>query len=843
MVCGLWHQAAHDFRRTSQISVLTTSDKPIHAAPYRAPQTHRDSSMDQSHPSSKTRRPQRALLVLNLSGYAIGALTILGYGLLGLLPVTVAMAYFVVGALVNGGLYVWFQGLPDEAVRAKRYPTFVFLLLNVAVQLGFAVWQPQIAFIAMLILIGIVPMEVLRFRRRQIVLLYALIATMTLIALLLSKGQWSIPADGWAQQMLLWLAFTEALAFSFVMQLFKERYSRKLMQQTEQIQHEFKTVRTIAYRDDLTGLANRRAFMQQLNAVLNKHPDRALAVGMIDLDRFKVINDRLGHAVGDQLLIAVGQRLRGVLRQSDVLARLGGDEFVVMFTHYTSLDQLRLVADRLVKSMEQEFVVQGHAMQLGLSLGIVIQQQTQPVDALTLMRRADLAMYAAKEGGRQQLRIFDQHMEDALQERDRQLHWVLDALRDNRLELHYQPILSFDPKAGASGVGIYGAEALLRLRDADGVHNAGEFEAVLDDEQIGVPVGRFVVSAALEQAQRWHVEGHNIQVSINISPRHFLDPQFLSELRTALERHPQCPPELLVLEVTEHGSELDSRMAGFVVNRCRSLGVRVALDDFGTGSASLTHLQKLEVSSVKIDRSFTRDLFTSGAGLSITYGLLRTAALMGLNVVAEGVSTPQHALALAAMSCRRFQGYAIARPMTADAMGAWLARWREHLPWAAVLPRQAEISPDAIHALVQHNNTALHAERGTINAEERAQLIKADAQQHCALGLWCHDNAARYSNRPGFLRLMREHHVFHTRLRENLVATQADTEQVANNALGEQSRIIRHQFWNLILLGVGTSADQSATDAFPHITDGAFDPAPAEPGGFLPGDSGLSLVR
>ena len=799
--------------------------------------------MDQAHPSNQSRRPQKAILALNLAGYGVGALTILGYAGIGLVPPLVAAAYFGIGALVNIGLYAWIQRLSDEAVRAKSFPTYVFLLLNVSVQLGFAVWQPQIAFIAMLILIGIVPIEVLRFRRRQIAFMYGLIAVMTLIALLLSDGRWSIPNEGWPQTALLWLAFSQALAFSLATQFVKERYSRRLVQHTEHIQREFKTVRTIAYRDDLTGLANRRAFMQQLNATLSKYPDRALAVGMIDLDRFKIVNDRLGHAIGDQLLIAVGQRLRGVLRQSDVLARLGGDEFVVMLTHYTALDQLRTVADRLVKSMEQEFVVQGHGLQLGLSLGIVIQQQAQPVDALTLMRRADLAMYAAKESGRQQFRLFDQHMEDALQERDRQLHWVLDALRDKRLELHYQPILSFNPEVGADGVDVYGAEALLRLRDADGVHSAGEFESVLDDEQIGVPVGRFVLSAALEQAQRWHAQGRRIQVSINISPRHFLDPQFLSDLRTALERHPQCPPDLLVLEVTEHGSEFDSRMASFVVNRCRRLGVRVALDDFGTGSASLTHLQQLEVASVKIDRSFTRDLFTSGAGLSITYGLLRTAALMGLNVVAEGVSTPQHALALAAMSCRRFQGCAIARPMPAEAMDAWLARWREHIPWAAVLPRQAEISPDAIHALVQHNNIALHAERGTINAEERAQLIKVDAQQHCALGIWCHDNAARYSNRPGFLRLMRKHHAFHTRLRENLVAAQAEAEQVASNALGEQNRIIRHQFWNLILLGVGTCADQSATEAFPSAADGPFDPAPAEPGGSLPGGPGLSLVR
>ncbi|MFZ5578608.1 MAG: EAL domain-containing protein [Pseudomonadota bacterium] len=703
--------------------------------------------------------------------------------------------------------------LPDTEVREKAYPTFVFLLSNVALQLGFAVWQPRIAFIAMLILIGIVPLEVLRMRRRQIVGLYALIAVMTLVALLLSPDGWNVPAQGWMQEVLLWVAFAEALGFATAAQLFKQRFSRNLVQHHQQIQNDYKTFRTIAYRDDLTGLPNRRAFMQQLAEELRKHPERALAVGMIDLDRFKIVNDRLGHAIGDQLLVAVGQRVRGVLRQGDVLARLGGDEFVVMLSQYASLDHLRTVADRLIKCMEQEFVVQSHALQIGLSLGIVIQQQQQPADAPTLMRRADLAMYAAKEHGRQQYRIFDQHMEDALQKRTHTLQWVLDALREDRLELHYQPILSFDRTAKTHGVTVSGAEALLRLRDANGIHAAGAFESVLDDEQIGVPVGRVVLAKALEQAQRWHLEGRDIQISINVSPRHFLDPQFLSDLRVALERYPACPPDRLILEVTEHGSELDSRMASFVVNRCRSLGVRVALDDFGTGSASLIHLQQLEVSSVKIDRSFTRDLFTSGAGLRITYGLLRTASLMGLKVVAEGVSSPQHALALAAMSCTRFQGYAIAKPMSDVEMEHWLDHWQDLLPWAALLPRQAEISPDAIHALVQHNNTLLHAERGTISVEERALLLQPDGHEHCALGAWCHANSSLYSKRPGFLRLMREHHQIHSRLREYLTENHTDDEKVDKHVLAEQSRAIRHQFWNLILLGVGQGTEQSPFDA------------------------------
>lgn len=764
--------------------------------------------MDQAHPSNQSRRPQKAILALNLAGYGVGALTILGYAGIGLVPPLVAAAYFGIGALVNIGLYAWIQRLSDEAVRAKSFPTYVFLLLNVSVQLGFAVWQPQIAFIAMLILIGIVPIEVLRFRRRQIAFMYGLIAVMTLIALLLSDGRWSIPNEGWPQTALLWLAFSQALAFSLATQFVKERYSRRLVQHTEHIQREFKTVRTIAYRDDLTGLANRRAFMQQLNATLSKYPDRALAVGMIDLDRFKIVNDRLGHAIGDQLLIAVGQRLRGVLRQSDVLARLGGDEFVVMLTHYTALDQLRTVADRLVKSMEQEFVVQGHGLQLGLSLGIVIQQQAQPVDALTLMRRADMAMYAAKKNGRQQYRIFDQQMEDAIQERHRKLQWVQSALHDNRLELQYQPILSLcAPSASVSAtrVQINAVEALLRLRDAAGLHRAATFELVLDDEILSVAVGRFVLAAAMRQIDAWFGAGKRLQVSVNISPRHFLDPQFLSDLRSVLEQHPQCPPNLLALELTEHGSELDGSMARFMVAQCRQMGVQVILDDFGTGSASLIHLQQLEMSSVKIDRSFTHDLFSSGAGLSITYGLLRIAELMGLQVVAEGVSSAQHALALVSMGCTRFQGYAISPPLSVEDFDAWLAQWPQQIPWTASLTRQPAIAAEAIQALVWHNAVAMRAQQNLLSESERQDLLQPNAALRSELGQWCLAHQTSYADRPAFLRLIRELHVFHTRLREQL-STKGPIEPVQAAQLKNHSRIVRHQFWNLVLVGIPATA-------------------------------------
>jgi len=419
-----------------------------------------------------------------------------------------------------------------------------------------------------------------------------------------------------------------------------------------------------------------------------------------------------------------------------------------------------------------------------------------------------MAMYAAKKNGRQQYRIFDQQMEDAMQERHRKLQWVQTALHDNRLELQYQPILSLDAAPGpgsAMQVQINAVEALLRLRDDAGLHRAATFEAVLDDDSLSMAVGRFVLASAMRQIDAWFGAGKPLQMSVNISPRHFLDPQFLSDLRSVLEQHPQCPPELLALELTEHGSELDGPMARFMVAQCRQMGVQVILDDFGTGSASLIHLQQLEISSVKIDRSFTHDLFSSGAGLSITYGLLRIAELMGLPVVAEGVSSAQHALALVSMGCTRFQGYAISPPLSVADFESWLAQWQQQIPWTATLSRQPSISADAIQALVWHNAVALRAQQGSLSEGERQQLLQPNAALHSALGLWCQTHQADYADRPGFLRLIRELHVFHTRLREQL-ATRSPVEPLQAAQLKNHSRIVRHQFWNLVLVGIPATA-------------------------------------
>lgn len=567
-------------------------------------------------------------------------------------------------------------------------------------------------------------------------------------------------------------------------------------------------IKQLINQDPLTGLANRRAFDTRLAQCLYAlSSSQRLVVGILDLDYFKSINDRLGHQVGDELLIEVGRRLGQVLRDADLLARLGGDEFGLILPDCPSPDDLGDIAQRLLNAVEPPMQLHGQTESISLSLGFAVQLDGA-IDGPTLLRQADMAMYAAKAGGRRQYRIFGEAMEAEVARHESLLQWVGRALREHRLELHYQPILSFTKDArGQLVAGVLKAEALLRLRDELGtLHAAGAFEDVLDDPQLTVQIGRYVLREAISQALQWRAEGKRLQVCVNISPRHFLDRGFLDDIEQALHAIPSGVRDLIELELTEHGSQLNEQQARDVVKACRALGVCVSLDDFGTGSASLTHLQLLDVSTVKIDRRFTRDLFSSDADLSITYGMLRTSQMMGLHVVAEGVESPRQALALCIMGCLHLQGYVVARPMSAQQLQTWLGQWRETMPWIDQIEGDLQVDDMAIQAIVTHSIGIRNLMQQTIGDQDRDFFLQPNAHAICMLGSWCARHAPRHLGNPDFAALLSSHAAFHDHARQSMV-----TPGLVNPAVLEAaSQSVRRAFWDVLLGNHTTEADQQA---------------------------------
>lgn len=572
-------------------------------------------------------------------------------------------------------------------------------------------------------------------------------------------------------------------------------------------------IRELAERDSLTGLSNRGAFEHLLAETLEQHDD--IALGIADLDDFKTINDRFGHAAGDALLVEVAARLRGALRLSpqsrqgrgaDILARIGGDEFALLLPVSKDPRRAQRIAERVMAALRPPIEIEGQLLSARLSLGIALRSGRE--DAQTLMRQADIALYAAKARGRNQACLFDQTMQAEVEARQGWLSAIERALEQGRLQLHMQPILSVPRhRNGPSAphqVTVHQVEGLLRLLDEEGrLHAAGKFEHVLDEPRLAVPIGRWVLGQAAQWIERWRSNGVDLGMSVNISPRHFLGPQFLDDVRELLGRHPRMRPGGLTLELTEHGALLDGDATRKRIEECHALGVQVSLDDFGTGSASLTHLQALAVSTLKIERRFVKDLLHDARDLSIAYGILRTAQLMGVRVVAEGVETPELARVLVAMGCLHLQGYAIARPMPAAQLLDWLAEWRQRLTWTADLGKAGVLGPDGIEAIVSVGTMLRQLLQGGLDAETETLLRQPDAYLRCPIGQWCQRHAGRWRHQAPFEELVQRQVELYGLVRRWL------DEPLARPALELELHMasdeLRERFWALTVQG-GTHA-------------------------------------
>lgn len=426
----------------------------------------------------------------------------------------------------------------------------------------------------------------------------------------------------------------------------------------------------LAFVDPLTGLANRSRLLSELDHALAEadRTGNAVAVFFLDLDRFKLINDGMGHAAGDSLLAQFGNRLSGVIRAADVASRFAGDEFVVVCND-TDEEDARKIADRIASAVQEPFIIEGHELFVSVSIGIVL---SEPGDtAASLLHRSDAAMYHSKADGKGAAFLFDEKMQHKALEVINTESQLSRAVERGELELHYQPILDL-----ADGRPI-GLEALVRWnRPGVGLVTAGEFIPIAEKSGLILRIGAWVVQEALQQAQAWRQRlpgAGDLAIGVNISARQLQDPAILGQVRDAIAAT-GIQPDAVVLEITE--SELVGDLDGSiqVLEQLRRLGVVIAIDDFGTGYSALSYLSRIPANVVKIDRSFIGPLGHDGAARekALVAAIISMASALDLVVVAEGVETGRQALEVARLNAGLGQGYHWCRPLPAALIEAWL---------------------------------------------------------------------------------------------------------------------------------------------------------------------------
>jgi diguanylate cyclase (GGDEF)-like protein len=446
----------------------------------------------------------------------------------------------------------------------------------------------------------------------------------------------------------------------------REAHIRQQRRQAEE------TIRRLAYTDPVTELPNRTRFHELVQEAVaaGQREQRPVALLLMDLERFKDVNDTLGHSHGDALLHQVGLRLLSAVFAPDAVARLGGDEFGILLPHLASADDVRLVIKKLQDFLQAPFMIEGIPIAVEASIGVALMPD-HATDADTLLRRADIAMYRAKRmatGYALYTSEYDSYSLDRLG----LMAELRDAIERDQLVLHYQP------KIEIAGGYVVGTEALVRWQHPRrGLLYPDKFIVAAEHTGLMIPLTRWVMTEALRRCQDTPHEGPPLQVSVNLSARSLHD-SILPEIVSDALRVTGARPEQLMLEITESAIVLDPKRAEDILILLSRMGVKISIDDFGTGYTSLASIKRLPVNEIKIDRSFIGGMLSDKNEAMIVHTLVDLGHNLGLKVVAEGVETQDVLDALAVFECDEAQGYFISRPQPYDALKQWLAssRWK-----------------------------------------------------------------------------------------------------------------------------------------------------------------------
>lgn len=442
-----------------------------------------------------------------------------------------------------------------------------------------------------------------------------------------------------------------------------------------------KELHRAAFYDSLTSLPNRALFTEHLQLAINRskrHKEHLYAVLFLDIDRFKNINDSLGHAIGDQLLVNVGKRLQKSTREEDIVSRFGGDEFAILLNGLKDAGEAIMIAERIQKELALPFNLSGHEVFSGGSLGMAL-STLEYRSSEEILRDADTAMYCAKGQGKAQLEIFDKVMHTRVTSRLQLENDLRRAVEQQEFEVYYQPVI--DLKTGS----IYGFEALVRWRHPErGLVSPAEFISVAEETDLIIPIGQWILAEACRQIRDWQVKGNfssPLTVSVNLSGKQFKQPDLVEQVKRILFQT-KLDPKCLNLEITESVIMDNAETATAMLRQLRSLGVQLSIDDFGTGYSSLSYLHRFPVNILKVDRSFVTRMGTDEESLGIVETIIALASKLKMKAVAEGVETQEQSEQLKRLNCEYVQGYLFAKPLPADEAWEVARTW----PGAANIP-------------------------------------------------------------------------------------------------------------------------------------------------------------
>lgn len=441
----------------------------------------------------------------------------------------------------------------------------------------------------------------------------------------------------------------------------QQRYISELELIKKELQDSREHFRNASLHDGLTGLPNRALLLDRLRVVVSqaaRRPDHLFAVLFLDLDRFKMINDSLGHVAGDELLIATGGRLKASVRTADTVARLGGDEFAILLDGFESNSDVLHMVQRLQEELVQPHYIDGQEVYTTASIGITLSSSGYET-AETILRDADTAMYRAKQNGKARYELFDTNMHADAVAMLRLESDLRRALERNELRVFYQPIVAL-----ADGA-ISGFEALLRWEHpTQGWIAPSDFIPIAEDTGLIINIGQWALTQACHQMQEWRTKGYvqeNMTMSVNLSNKQFTCSTLADQVASILEET-KLDPACLNLEVTETVVTENAELACSTLRKLRTLGVHLSIDDFGTGYSSLSYLHRFPVNTLKIDRSFIGNMTTGDENSAIVRTIIALAEHLGMNVIAEGIETEEQRASLKSFNCHSAQGYLFARP-------------------------------------------------------------------------------------------------------------------------------------------------------------------------------------